>query len=417
MVYGRIIAMTMIFLLAALILVADYGLDFLIARKNLGALSPELPQEFQGIYDSERYQKSQNYQREQTRLALASGAASAALFLALLLSGALPAVDEWLRSFGRGPATTGLLFFACIGVASSLIDLPFSIYSTFSIEERFGFNRTNAKTFILDRLKGMLLTILIGAPVVVVALWFFHRVGPSAWLWVWLGLVLLQVLLMFLAPALIMPLFYKFEPLPDGELKREILALGSRLGFPLEGVYRMDGSRRSTKANAFFTGFGKFRRIVLFDTLIEKHSVPELLAVMAHEIGHFKRRHIWRSFAIGVATQGLTIWLASLVIFASPWLHSESFPSLHLGAFLAMILFQPLSRIVSLGQHWLSRKHEFEADAYAAEAMGTGKDLIVALKKLSADSLSNLTPHPWKVLFDYTHPTVLARVEALRARA
>lgn len=406
--------MSTLFFLAALILLVDYCLEFVIARKNLQALSPTVPAEFVSYYDADRYAKSQAYLAERTHLDLVQGAASLGLWVALLLSGALAIWDEAARTLDLGPVLTGLVFFAGLGGITAVVNLPFAIISTFSIEARFGFNRTSWRTFVMDRVKGLFLLVAVGAPIGATALWFFHHLGPSAWLWVWLAMIALQVMLMFLAPALIMPLFYKFEPLPEGELKREILALAARLGFPLEGVYRMDGSKRSTKANAFFTGFGKTRRIVLFDTLIEKQSVPELVAVMAHEIGHFKRRHIWRSFLLGIVSQGVLIWLISRVIFAEAWQHAD-FPSLHLGAVLATILFQPLSRVVSLAEHALSRRYEFEADAFAREALGSGKELSSALMKLSVDSLSNLTPHPWKVLFDYTHPPVLARIRALNS--
>ena len=264
--------------------------------------------------------------------------------------------------------------------------------------------------------KGTVLMILIGAPIFAGIVWFFQSAGSNAWLYSWIAFTALQLLLTFLAPAVIMPLFNKFDPLPEGDLKEEIQNFAHKQNFALQGIFRMDSSKRSTKSNAFFTGFGRFRRLVLFDTLIEKQSRDELVAVLAHEIGHFKRKHIQKSILLSIVTSGVMFYvlgrfLGNPELFAAFGMENVSvYASLVFVAFL----FSPVMRFLSVFTHLLSRKHEFEADEYAVRTYGKPEELISALKKLSIDNMSNLKPHPLKVLLDYTHPPILQRIAALR---
>lgn len=414
--HAMLAAMNTILFFAAFFLAADFLVNFWIERKNQAFAPKEVPSEFQDLYDSATYARSRDYLRERSRLGLWSEGISALIWITILFSGGLLALDTWVLAWGQGPIISGLYFFALISLVGLILDLPFSALSTFGVEARFGFNRTTIRTFILDRVKGLALSVILGGAVVAIVLAVLHRFGADTWLYVWAGLQILQVILLFLAPAFLFPLFYKFEPLPEGEVKQAITTLAQRLDFPIEGLYRMDGSSRSTKANAFFAGFGKFRRIVLFDTLLATQTKEEITAVLAHEIGHYKLRHVWRTFALSMVVQAGLIWFMVYVAFrVSP--QNTDFLSLHLGLFVASLLFQPLSRLLALAGNALSRKHEYEADHFAVNAVGSPEPLVSGLKKLSRDALANLTPHPWKVVAEYSHPPLLERIRAMRAES
>jgi len=313
-------------------------------------------------------------------------------------------------------APAGLLYVSILCIAREAISLPFEVYHTYVIEQRFGFNRTEVKTFILDRLKGWLVSGLLLCLFLFIVLTLFTFFGKNAWIVAWACTATLSSLLMYLAPTLILPLFFKFSPLPEGALRDELTALCARQRFPVRELLVIDGSRRSSKANAFFTGFGSNKRIALYDTLIVSHTVPELLAVLAHEIGHFKRNHIIQHFIFGQLNLLVLFFAASLCvdrpeIFAA---FGVTTPSLYVGLALFLILVRPATVLIGVAANYFSRRHEFEADRFAAEAMGDPNPLIRALKRLSKDSLSNLTPHPLLVALRFTHPSVLARVLALR---
>jgi STE24 endopeptidase len=309
----------------------------------------------------------------------------------------------------------GLVFGGILIVLSQLVGIPFSIYHTFVLEERYGFNKTTPKTFVIDILKGLLLTVLLGAPVFALILWIFSSVS-LAWLWAWGALAIIGLFIQFIAPVVILPLFNKFTPLEEGELRSKIENFAVAQKFKLSGVFKIDGSKRSTKSNAYFTGFGKTKRIALFDTLIEKHTVGELVAVLAHEIGHCKRGHIKKGMVISLASSLLMFFILSLFI-TQQGLYTafgiEGTP-LYAGFIFFGFLYTPISMILGIAGSILSRKHEFEADAFAAETTGQPTALIDALKKLSVDNLSNLTPHPLKVFLEYSHPPVLERIKVLR---
>jgi STE24 endopeptidase len=400
-----------------LVVIGGLALEFVVEGLNLRVLQVQVPREFEGLYNEEKYAESQRYLRRSTRFELFQSALSVALLLSLIYGGAFAWLQGLSSELSVRPVVQGLVFFAVLGTGIWLWGLPFAIYDTFVIEEHFGFNRTTPKLFIQDQLRGALLAVLIGVPLLAGLLAFFEYAGHLAWLWAWIAVIVFQILLSFVAPVWIMPLFNKFTPLAEGTLKSEIENYAHGQNFALQGIFTMDGSKRSSKANAFFTGFGRFRRIVLFDTLVEKHSVEELVAVLAHEIGHFRKRHVLKGLVFSILTTGLL-----LAVFA--WLaHSDSLAQAFglehasLAANMAFfgIVYAPISSLFSLWTLWRSRVHEFEADEFAVRSYGKPEALANALKKLSVDSLSNLCPHPLKVFFEYTHPPVLERVARMRS--
>lgn len=411
---------TALFILLALFTL--WMLDFVSTLLNLKALDPQLPVEFQGVYDEEKYARSQEYTRESARFGIITSIYSLSLLMAFWFGGGFGWLDETLRSTDLNETLRGLCFIGALFIGNTLLNLPFEIYDTFVIEEKFGFNKTTPKTFIIDQVKGLLLGVAIGAPLLALVLWIFGSVS-NAWLWAWLAFTGFQLLMMYLAPTFILPLFNKFEPMEDGELKSKIQEMAKHCEFPLTEIHVMDGSKRSTKSNAFFTGFGKRKKIALFDTLINNHGNDELLGVLAHEIGHFKKKHIIQRMVFSIVQTAVIFFLLGIVTDTNP---DNAFPrelfnafgveaiSTYAGLVFFMLLFSPVSRVLGVIGNLSSRKHEFEADAYAADAQGTPDHLIKALKKLAADNLSNLTPHPFPVFMDYSHPPMLVRIEALK---
>jgi len=393
-----------------------WKLDFFATLLNMKALEAEVPEAFRSYVDAETYERSQEYTRVRSVLGIGEGIFSLVLLFAFWWLGGFGWLDAWVRGFGLGPVAGGLLFVGVLVAAQHLVTLPFDLYSTFGIEAEFGFNRTSWSTWLLDQAKSLLLAVLIGAPLLAALLWIFGNV-PLAWLWAWFLVTGFSLFLAYVAPTWILPLFNRFEPLPEGELKVAIHEMAERCEFPLAEVMVMDGSKRSAKSNAFFTGFGKRKRIALFDTLVEKHTVPELVAVLAHEIGHYKKRHILKSLLIGFATTGAMFFLLGLMLENRALFDAFAVEqtSVYVSFILFSILMAPLSEVLSYGGRWLSRKHEFEADAYSAQAMGDSAPMVEALRKLSRDNLSNLTPHPFYVFLNYTHPPVAERIAALEA--
>jgi STE24 endopeptidase len=403
----------LIFILTVIIL--HYALNVTVSILNLKALSTAMPQEFQDTFDNDKYRDSQEYTTATTHLSLIEDSVSTALTIGFLLLGGFNVIDRFARSFQFSEIVTGIIFAFSLIFLSFLSGLPFSIYSTFRVESRFGFNRTSVKTFVLDIVKGLLLAVVIGAPILALVLWFFENSGSYGWFFCWVGVVIFGFLLQFLAPVLIMPLFNKFTPLEDTELKQKILAYAERENFQLKGIFTMDGSKRSSKLNAFFTGFGRFRKIVFFDTLLEKLSSDEIIAVLAHEMGHFKKKHIWKMLAVGILQTGLMFFLLSFFINNEGLFQAFRMENLSIYASLVFFAFiySPLNTIISIFLNHLSRIHEFEADRYAAETTGKPDMLIEGLKKLSRENLANLTPHPLMVFLSYSHPPVLNRIRTL----
>ncbi len=395
-----------------------YLLETVSVLLNLKHLSQPLPEDFKEVFSAEDFAKSQAYSRESARFDLIASGVKLAVFLAFWLGGGFP----WLQGVGSGitasPILQGLLGIGLIHLGSTLLSLPFSCYDTFKIEAKYGFNKTTPGVFIADLVKGLVLGALIGLPVLALLLWLFGTF-PGAWLWAWLAVTVLVLALQYIAPRYLMPLFNKFTPLEDGALKSAINGLSEKCAFPVKELFVIDGSRRSTKGNAFFAGFGKNKRIALFDTLIEKHPQPELLAVLAHEIGHFKRGHIVQRLIVAVV-QLAVIFLLMGTVLSHPGLHAAfglKSPVLWLGFVFFMILFEPLQTVLGILSGLWSRKHEYEADAYAAAATNGPADMTAALKRLARDTLSNLTPHPLTVFLHYSHPPMIQRLAALRKLA
>ncbi len=398
------------------ITVGFYLLDLLANVLNLSALRDDLPGEFQDSFDREAYRKSQQYTRVTTRFGFIESTFALAVFLAFWLLGGFGWLDGFIRGMNLHPVMAGLVFISLLWLANRLLTLPFDLYDTFVIEERFGFNKTTPKTFAMDEVKGLLVGAAIGWPILAVLLSLFQYGGELAWLYGWIVVAGFSLLLTYFAPRLLLPLFNKFTPLDDGELKDAILAMAERTEFPLAGIEVMDGSRRSSKSNAFFTGFGKNKKIALFDTLVAKHTVQELVGVLAHEIGHFKLKHILQHLAFGLAQMGVLFFLAGFFIRSEGLCRAfgVSAPTVYAGFVFFLILFRPISKLLGIVGGLWSRKHEFEADAFAANATRRPGDLVDALKKLSRDNLSNLTPHPFYVFLYYSHPPMLERIEAIR---
>jgi STE24 endopeptidase len=401
-------------------LFALWKLEFAATLLNLKAFPTKVPDELADVMDATKLDQARNYLRVNARFGILQSAFSLTVLLIFWFAGGFSWLDGQARAIAPNEVTAGLVFLSALFLGQALLSLPFSIYETFGIEEKFGFNRATPKTFALDRLKGLLLAALIGLPLATAVLWIFINVS-LAWLWAWVVVTGLQLVLTWLAPSLIMPLFNKFTPMPDGDLKHEIEELGKRCGFPLDGVFVMDGSKRSTKANAFFTGFGKRKKIALFDTLIDKSTRPELIGVLAHEIGHFRRGHIKQRLAAGIIQTAAIFFLLGLA--TDPTGHfarllfdafGVSKISPHVGLVLFSILLEPVSKLLGVILNAWSRRHEFEADAYALQVTGDGAPLASALKKMTADHLSHPSPGKLRVWLDYSHPPLLERLRALK---
>ena len=399
-----------------LALAGGYILELISDMLNIRSLKPEVPGDFKDIYDAHSYLKSQQYTRVNTRFGLVSNSFDLAVLMVFWFAGGFNYIDLMVRSLGYGAVGTGLLFIGLLMLFKTLLSLPFSLYSTFVIEERFGFNKTTAATFMADLAKGVLLALVLGAPLMGLVLWFFEAAGGPAWLYCWIAVTLFMLFIQFIAPAWIMPLFNRFKPLDDGELRDAIMDYARSVDFSVENLFVIDGSKRSSKSNAFFTGFGRNKRIALFDTLIDGHSTAELVAILAHEIGHYKKRHILQSMIIGIIHMGLMLFLLSIFV-SNKGLFDAFYmdnPSVYAGLVFFGILFSPLEIILSVLMNLFSRKNEYEADRFAVKTTGGSEDMVNGLKKLSVHNLSNLTPHPFYVFLNYSHPPLLERIRAIR---
>jgi STE24 endopeptidase len=390
--------------------VFDQFLDYL----NLTARRKDIPAEIAGFYDKEKYLKSLDYQSDQMKFSFITSGFSFILSILMLSLGGFGYLDHLLRPFFENEIFLALGFFGTIYILSDILNLPFQWYGTFVIEERYGFNKTTVRTFILDKLKGYILGALIGGLLLVVLLYLIQRIGPNFWIWFGAIAAVFILLVNMFYTSIFLPLFNKLTPLQEGELKTAIESFSRKVNFPLDNIFVMDGSKRSKKANAFFSGIGKKKKIVLYDTLITNHSTEELVAVLAHEVGHFKKKHVIFSYVLSVVQIFFMLYILSLMVF-NPDLSlalGGSQQAIHLNLLAFGILFSPISAVTGLVMSLYSRKNEFEADAYAKETF-SGPALAGALKKLSVDSLSNLYPHPAYVFFHYSHPPLLKRLEAI----
>lgn len=403
------------FIAIFIIIIASWFLETALALLNIRNQSDRLPPEFRDIYTPEKYLKAMEYHKATTYLSLLEKGTSTVLLLIFLNFGGFNYIDTLARSYDSGEISSGLLFIGLLSLLSFVCGLPFQLYSTFVVEERFGFNRTTFKTFILDSLKSGILLILFGVPLLAGIIWFFTTAGSYAWMYCWGATVIFSFLIQLLAPIIIMPLFNKFTPLPSGALKNAITEYAEKHSFTLQGIFTMDGSKRSSKLNAFFTGFGRLKKVVLFDTLIAKLNTDEIVAVLAHEIGHAKLKHLYKGLGIFVLQSGFIFYLLSIFLTHSGLTHAFGMEvaSVYASLFFFGILFTPISMFLSICVNALSRKHEYEADNFAATTMGSSHSLITGLKTLTEENLGNLTPHPLYVLFYYSHPPLSQRIESL----
>jgi STE24 endopeptidase len=405
---------TILFFVILIIIIADFALDRYIDYLNTTRWSDRLPDELKGIYDEEKYAKQQAYQRENYRVGLFASGINFALVLAMLLFFGFAFVDDVAASLSGHPTLQALAFFGILMLAAEVINLPFGLYGTFVIEEKYGFNKTTVKTFIADKLKGWLLTAIIGGGILALIIWIYTATGSWFWIIAWGVLALFSIFMAMFYSNLIVPLFNKQTPLEEGELRTAISEFAQKTGFRLDNIFVINGSKRSTKANAYFTGLGTKKRIVLYDTLIAEMTTSEIVAVLAHEIGHYKKKHIVQGLVLGLLQTGILLFLFSLFI-ESPQI-SRAFgvdePNFHIGMVAFSILYSPVSLATGLVMNMLSRRNEYQADAFAATQYQAGP-LISALKKLSVNNLSNLTPHPAYVFFNYSHPPLLQRLNHL----
>ncbi len=408
------------FLLAfALFYLAEHVLDFWLTRLNLRHIQKhehEVPAYFRESISLADYQKSIAYTREKTRLKVLADWVEVPVFWGLLLGGFYLRLDHFARSLRLGSVGTGLVFFALISVVFYLVSLPFNLYSTFVVEQKYGFNKMTWKLWVQDLGKGMLLSVVIGTPVLAGILWFMDRYLQGFWwLYVWVLLALVQLFITSIFPVFVVPLFNKLTPLPEGDMKQRILALANEVRFSVSGIYTMDGSKRSTHSNAFFAGLGKFRRIVLFDTLVQSLRESELLAVLAHEMGHSVKKHIRTGLIVGLGSSLAGLYVLSLLV-NHAWFHSAfgfDQPSSYAALFIFLRTSGSFTFFVTPLTSMLSRKHEYEADRFAAEILGGPESMVGGLVKLTKDNLSNLTPHPLYSFFYYSHPTTTERIQAL----
>ncbi len=404
----------MILGLFLVILIGGFILERWLDLKNMRHTEPELPDELKDVYDDEEYRKSQLYKKENTRFSFYSSTFSLVIMVAAILFGLFGLLDHYLSERIESYYLLVLLFFGILMFGSDLLSTPFDLWDTFKIEEKYGFNKTTPKTFLFDKLKGWLLMIIIGGGILLLITWLYNVTGRYFWLMAWGAITLFSLIMNMFYSNLIVPLFNKQTPLEEGELRDAIESFATKVGYDLKNIYVIDGSKRSSKANAYFTGLGPKKRIVLYDTLINDLTTEEIVAVLAHEIGHYKKKHSLSGMILGIIQTGIMLYLFSLFVAVpelSQALGGET-ASFHIGLIAFAILYTPLSMLLGIFTNLFSRKNEYQADAYAAEHYAA-KPLISGLKKLSKNSLSNLTPHPLYVFFHYSHPPLLQRIRKM----
>ena len=382
---------------------------------NAKHFNDKLPDELTDVYEDDEYQESQNYKKTNYGFSFYANSFSVLITLSFFFCSGFAWVDELVRGFTSNEILQTLYYFGLLFFGSDLLNTPFSYYNTFVIEEKFGFNKSTKKLFFLDKLKGWLLAVLLGAPMVALIIWFYQQLGSQFWIFTWVVIASITLFMNLFYSSLIVPLFNKQTPLENGELKMKLEEFSSKVGFQLDKIFVIDGSKRSTKANAYFSGFGPKKRIVLYDTLIKDLTTEEIVAVFAHEVGHYKRKHILFNLIISTLLMGLTLFVLSLLI-GSPLLSDAlgvKTPSFHIGLITFSILYSPISELTGLVMNLISRTFEYQADNFAKEYTNR-EDLICSLKKLSKNSLSNLTPHKATVFMHYSHPTLLERIRNLR---
>jgi STE24 endopeptidase len=405
--------LTIILVIVSIGYLADQLLDYI----NLKAQRRDIPDEIAAFYDRDKYLRSLDYHKELTTFSFITSAVSFAGSFLMLWLGGFGWLDSVLRPVIESQILLSLAFFGVLMLASDILTLPFQWYSTFVIEEKYGFNKTTIKTFIVDKLKGYLLGAIVGGGLLSLLIWLVNAIGPNFWIWFSMIAAAFVLFINMFYTSIIVPMFNKLTPLADGELKNAIVDFSRKIDFPVNNILVIDGSKRSKKANAFFSGIGKKKKIVLYDTLIANHTTEELVAVLAHEVGHYKKKHIIWGYFLSVAQITFTLFILSQMIFnanlslalaGTQW-------AIHLNLLAFGILYSPISGITGIFMSMYSRKNEYEADAYARDTY-SATALAHALKKLSVDNLSNLYPHPLYVFFHYSHPPLLKRLEALASK-
>ena len=374
----------------------------------------EIPPVMKDYYDEEKYVKAKNYAKEKGRISLISSSLSTVITILFLAFEGYGWLDSIIANYYDIPFLQSGLFFLTLFILSDFISIPFSCYNTFVIEEKYGFNKTTVKTFVIDKIKGYILTLSIGGGLLAASLYLVSILVNGFWLWLWIGLAILMLFINMFYADIIVPIFNKLTPLEMGSLREKIEAYSKEVGYSLKNIYIIDGSKRSSKANAFFSGLGPRKTIALYDTLVEKHTEEELVAVLAHEVGHFKKKHVFTSLFLTIFQLGLMCFLLELCLKETniSLALGGTNTSFHLGLLAFSILYSPIGTIINVLMNINSRKNEFEADEYAKSTYN-GEALQLALKKLSVDSLSNLYPHPFYTFMHYSHPPLLKRLEAL----
>ncbi len=403
-----------IFFLILFFPITGFLLERYLEYLNAGMRSEVLPEKLVGICDKEEYRKTTLYEKDNLKLSLWSSSFNLAIVLIMIIAGGFAILDSFARSISGNNVVIALIFFGIIGFASDLINLPFGWYDTFVIEKKYGFNTMSVRIFITDHLKSWFIALLVGIPVLGLITWIYYKTGKGFWLYAWGLITVFSVFINFFYSEWIVPLFNKQTPLIDSPLRTKIEAFAEKTGFRLKNIYVIDGSKRSTKANAYFSGFGSKKRIVLYDTLIKEMSDEEIVAVLAHEIGHYKKKHVLKSLVSSVILSGLMLFLFSLVV-DSPLLSGAigaKAPSFHLGLIVFGILYSPMSLLIGLVSNYISRKNEFEADMFVRDNYEPLM-LAASLKKLAVKNLSNMIPHPAYVFFHYSHPPLLSRLAKL----
>ena len=405
---------TTLFYIIIGILILNFIVDKILNYLNAQHFKDDLPEEISDVYDSEEYKKSQIYKTTNYKFGILTSSFSLIITLLFFVLDGFEFVDNIARSYSTNPIAIGLIFFGIIMIGSDLIQIPFSYYKTFVIEEKFGFNKTTIKTFFFDKIKGWVMMIILGGGILALIIWFYQITGNHFWLYAWGLVALFSIFLNMFYAKLIVPLFNKQTPLEDGPLRNKISEYAQSVGFNLNKIFVIDGSKRSTKANAYFSGFGSEKRVTLYDTLINDLDDEEIVSVLAHEVGHYKKKHIIFNLISSILLTGLTLFILS--IFVSKPILSQALgvtiPSFHIGLIAFGLLYSPISEITGLIMNYFSRKFEYQADNFAKETY-KAEPLISGLKKLSKNSLSNLTPHKAYVFMHYSHPTLLDRIRNL----
>lgn len=407
---------TILFYIIIGIIFINFFSDKVLGALNAKHFNDTLPTELEDVYDKKEYEKSQSYKATNYKFSNITSIFSLILTLAFFYFDGFEYVDNIARSYSSNNTIIALIFFGIIMLGSDLLTTPFSYYKTFVIEENFGFNKTSMNTFILDKIKGWLMLIIVGAGILSLILWFYEVTGTNFWLYTWALVTIFSVFMNMFYSKLVVPLFNKQVPLECGDLRDKIAAYTATVGFKLNKIFVIDGSKRSTKANAYFSGFGSEKRVTLYDTLIKDLDEEEIVAVLAHEIGHYKRKHIIFNLLASISLTGFTLYILSILV-SNPLLSNAlgvEIASFHIGLIAFGLLYSPISEITSLIMNILSRKFEYQADNYAKNTYAS-EPLISSLKKLSKNSLSNLTPHPAYVFMHYSHPTLQERIKNLRS--